>query len=144
MRTKYLLLATIALAAAACGSNGAGTTSTVEELSEAAVEAELLGQEIFDLVDRTMAYQSSHSGRLPQRLRDVGIDSLTGSTKRWLKVRSGTAHITVAYRRTAGHAVSSCRGTDAVLEELALEGSFELACTMTNGEETRFRVVTTP
>ena len=125
-----------------CGSKEAREEG--ERREQAAVEAELLGQEIFDLVDRTMAYQSSHSGRLPRRLRDVGIDSLTGSTKRWLKVRSGSAHITVAYRRPAGHAVSSCRGTDAVLEELALEGSFELACTLANGEETRFRVVTTP
>ena len=125
-----------------CGSKEARQEEARRE--QAAVEAELLGQEIFDLVDRTMAYHSSHSGRLPRRLRDVGIDSLTPSTKRWLKVRSGSAHITVAYRRPAGHAVSACRGTEAVLEELALEGSFELACTLLDGEETQFRVERTP
>ena len=68
----------------ACSSKEA--REEAERRKQAAVEAEMLGQEIFDLVDRTMAYQSSHSGRLPRRLRDVGIDSLTPATMRWLKL----------------------------------------------------------
>ncbi len=126
----------------ACGSKEAREEAQRRE--QAAAEAEMLGQEIFDLVDRTMAYQSSHSGRLPRRLRDVGIDSLTPATMRWLKLRRGSPRITVAYRRPASHAVSSCSGTDAILEELALAGSFELDCMLTGGEEARFRVIKTP
>jgi hypothetical protein len=125
-----------------CGSKEA--RQRAEQGEQAAAEAQMLGQEVWDLVDRTMAYQSSHSGRLPRRLRDVGIDSLTPTTMRWLKVRRGSPHVTVAYRRPAGHLLISCSGSDAILEDLALSGAFELVCTDGDGAESRFSVVKTP
>jgi hypothetical protein len=125
-----------------CGSKEA--RQEADHRAQAAEEAQMLGQEVFDLVDRTMAYQSSHSGRLPRRLRDVGIDSLTPITMRWLKVQGGSPRVTVAYRLPAKHALISCSGSDIILEDLALEGSFQLDCTAGGGVESRFRIVKTP
>jgi hypothetical protein len=125
-----------------CG--GKEAREEAEQGEQAGAEAEMLGQEVLDIVDRTMAYQSSHSGRLPRRLRDVGIDSLTPTTMRWLRIRRGSPHITVAYRRSAGHILISCSGSDAILEDLALTGSFELDCTDGGGAQSRFSTIKTP
>ena len=135
-------LITLGILLTSCGSKEA--REEAEQGEKAGAEAQVLGQEILDIVDRTMAYQSSHSGRLPRRLLEVGIDSLTPTTMRWLKVTRGSPHVTAAFRRPAGHILVSCSGSEAILEDLTLEGSFELDCIDGGGAESRFRVVKTP
>jgi hypothetical protein len=97
-------------------------------------DAAALGREIYDLVDRAMAYRSSHRYRLPRNLRELGIDDLTPATSRSLTVSGTTPTVTVSFRSSAGHTLSSCRGTSAVLEEAALGGgSFSVICTLVAG-----------
>ena len=136
-RTAPALLLCV-LAGSACASGEAKQEAARQD--QAAAEADALGREIFDLIDRTVAYQSSHRGRLPRRLRDVGIDSLTSTTMRWLEVRGRSPRITVGYRRTANHALRLCSGSEQVLEEYALAGSYEIACTLRDGSQESFRV----
>jgi hypothetical protein len=128
----------VAAAVTACGSEQAQMQVKRQVLAQE--DAELLGQEIFDLVDQAAAYQSSHSGRPPRRLRSIGVDSLTPTTARWIKTREGTPWITVAFRRLSGHAVARCAGDAGVLEQLALEGAFHLECSLVNGTREEFVV----
>ena len=114
-----------------------------ERQERAQEDAEFLGQEVFDLVDQTEGYQTSR-GRLARHLRDVGIDSLTPRTARWISLHRGKARITVAFRRSSGHVLAECSGTDAVLEELALEGAFRLDCRWIDGERDTIAVTRVP
>ena len=103
-------------------------------------DADQLGQEIFDLVDQAAGYQSSHRGRRPRSLRQMGVDSLTPTTDRWIEIQAGTLRVVVAFRRLSGHAVSSCSGDDGVLEQLTLEGAFRLRCALVDGTEIELTV----
>ena len=133
-RSSLLWLAPTILAATAvtaCGSEEARIEMARQALAQE--DGELLGQELFDLVDQAAGYQSSHGGRQPRSLRNMGVDSLTPTTARWIERGGGTPRIVVAFRRLGGHAVSRCSGDAGVLEQLALEGAFRLQCFLVDG-----------
>ena len=100
-----------------------------------------LGREIFDLVDRAMSYRSSHRGRLPRDLRELGIDALTAATSRSLTVAGKVPTVTVSFRSGTNHTLARCRGTNALLEEAALSGGqFSLICDLVAGGTTTLKV----
>ena len=134
----FALTLLVAAAVTACGNDEAQIE--LERKTLAQEDAELLSQEIFDLVDQAAAYQSSHNSRPPQSLRTMGVDSLTPTTARWIETRAGTAWISVAFRRLSGHAVARCAGDADVLEQLALEGAFRLQCSLVKGPREEFVV----
>lgn len=108
-------------------------------------EAELLGRDLADIMDRVMAYRSAHQGRLPTSLRQAGIDSLAPQFIRRLGRQGKDPLLTVVFRRTDGRALQSCRGTNMVLEEAALQdGAFEVSCTMVSGGDRTFTVPPLP
>jgi len=134
--THRWILAALALLFASCGSGGKGDATTSRPgLSDrqAGQDAEGLSKELFELVDRVASYRSSHRGRSPRNLRDLGVDSLTPTTARWLLVRGGEPRVTVAYRHPDAGGIRSCSGGLSVLEELALEGKIKLQCRTTDG-----------
>lgn len=103
-------------------------------------DATLLANELRDILDRVMAYKSSHQGRLPTSLRQAGIDSLAPQFIRRLERQGRDPLVTIAFRRMDGRSVARCRGTNVVLEDIMLRGgSFDVACDLTSGG---FRSVT--
>jgi hypothetical protein len=138
----------IALLVLGCGkkekpaSSGTAPTTPVDP---AQVEAEQLGREAADLVDRVLAYRSAHQNRLPVSMRQAGLDSLTSQTVRRLTTRGGEPVITVIYRRSAGHLVSGCEGDRSLLEDIQLtHGTFEVACDMIAGGRRTFTIEPPP
>ncbi|MBL8977105.1 MAG: hypothetical protein JNM53_01715 [Gemmatimonadetes bacterium] len=108
-------------------------------------EAELLGRDLADIMDRVMAYRSAHQGRLPTSLRQAGIDSLAPQFIRRLGRQGGDPLLTVVFRHTEGRTLQSCRGTSMVLEDAALhEGAFEVSCTLVGGGDRTFTVPPLP
>lgn len=100
-------------------------------------DADLLGREIYDLVDRAMSYKSAHRARLPRSLTELGVDALTRTTARTLTVKGDIPEVTVAFRDPGTRTLSSCRGTNAILEEASLSGGqFSVICTLTSGGST--------
>jgi hypothetical protein len=97
----------------------------------------VLGREIYDLVDRAMSYRSSHRGRLPRNLRELGVDELTPTTSRELSVADNIPAVSVGFRSGSNHTVARCRGTSAALEEATLSGGrFSLICNLLAGGTT--------
>lgn len=136
----------ILFAATACGDSPA-TPAASRELARpkpadtAAPEAQALGRELFGVMDRVMAYRSSHFSNLPKDLPAAGIDSLTKTTIRRLSVADGVPTVTVVFRAANGHALQGCSGTNKVLEDSMLNGgAFEVHCTLRSGEAQVFTV----
>jgi hypothetical protein len=125
-----LLLALAAAWAAACGHRDRPARSADHAAPTGPqAEAELLGGQLFELVDRTMDYNGSHRGRPATELSQLGLDSLTHETVSRMTVDSGAPTITVAFRRPAGHTLEWCRGASGVLEEASLNGGqFTVLC----------------
>jgi hypothetical protein len=144
---RVLTAAVITTMLMSCGGSDtrqAGEARSAETVSGSAATADedgaILGREIFDLVDRAMSYRSSHRGRLPNNLRELGIDELTPSTSRTLTVDGPVPTVTVGFRSNAGHTVSNCRATSAALEEAALSGgAFSLICNLVAGGTTTLK-----
>lgn len=128
-----------AVATLACGggdeSQADGSSGAPAVTKRVIDDATALGQEIFELADRTMDYVGSHRGRLPGSLRDLGIDSLTPMTARYLTITDKVPVITVEYRRSDGHQLSACSGIPEVLEQSILRGEFTLTCRWLSGAE---------
>ena len=104
-------------------------------------EAVAIGRELFEIMDRVMAFKSAHFNQFPKDLPAMGIDSLTRTTVRRLAVAGGVPTLTVAYRHTQGHALRQCIGTNEVIEDSMLNGgAFEVQCTLTSGESKAFTV----
>ena len=100
----------------------------------APADAQQLATELFDLIDRVADYRSSHEGRPPRSLRQLGVDSLTPSTVRRLTVQGRTFQVTVAYRRKDGREVGACSAGEDALEQAALnEGRFAVSCETRQG-----------
>jgi hypothetical protein len=115
-------------------SSQTAATATAEE------DVAVLGREIFDLVDRAMSYRSSHRGRLPKDLRELGIDELTPATSRSLTVADNIPTVSVGFRSPSNHTIAGCRGTSALLEEAALSGGqFSLICSLPSGGTTTLK-----
>lgn len=99
-------------------------------------DAQQLGTEMFELIDRIADYRSSHEGRPPKTLRQLGVDSLTPATIRRLAVQGRTFTVTVAYRRAEGRAVQACSAGEDALEQAALnEGRFAVSCDTPSGPQ---------
>jgi hypothetical protein len=142
-RTPAAPLLALALLAA-CGSKDAARAQAAEvraDLPRDQEEAETLGHEIFDLVDRAIDYRGSHQGRPAATFRQMGIDSLTPSTVRRLVNIAREPVVTVAFRRTDAREIASCRGDSQILEEASLNGGrFTLMCTTGSGAQRPMRV----
>jgi len=133
-----MIALTVPVFSAGCRSREAKVAATRKATAQE--EAALLGAEIFDLMDRAVSYRSSHRGRAPRRLRQVGVDSLTPTTARWLRRAGRTPLITVEFRHPRGHQVAGCTGTDQILEQVSLEGTFRVECALTDGSRRPFTI----
>ena len=119
--------------------NGGGATAQVATAT-AEDDAAALGREIYDLVDRAMSYRSAHRGKLPDNLRELGIDELTPATSRTLSVDGAVPVVTVGFRSPAGHTLANCRATSEALEEASLSGgAFSLTCNLVAGGTTTIK-----
>ena len=105
-------------------------------VSGAPADAQQLGTEMFELIDRIADYRSSHEGQPPKSLRQLGVDSLTASTVRRLAVQGRTFTVTVVYRRPEGRVVQNCSAGEDALEQAALnEGRFAVSCDTPSGPQ---------
>ncbi|MBA3658002.1 MAG: hypothetical protein H0W67_00205 [Gemmatimonadales bacterium] len=132
------ILAVIALVGGACGGDSAAARrpSMAAELAPATRDAQALGREIFELVDRAVDYRGSHQGRPASSLPQMGVESLTPSTVRRLANVQREPVVTVAFRRIDGREVTACRGDSQILEEATLNaGRFTLMCTSSTGSQ---------
>jgi hypothetical protein len=114
----------------------------VSQLSPEQRDAQTLGREIFELVDRALDYRGSHRGRPPASLRQMGVDSLTPSTVRRLTNFQREPVVTVSFRETRGRELISCRGTSQIVEEASVDGRYVLMCTARSGAQRPVEVVT--
>src|SRR5689334_13438215 len=104
-------------------------------------DAEALGRELFELVDRAIDYRGSHQGRPAGSWRQMGIDSLTPTTVRRLVNLAREPVITVAFRRPEAREITSCRGDSQILEEATLNGGqFTVMCTTGSGAQRPMKV----
>jgi len=123
----------------ACG--GAAEKDARAAAEQAQLEAEELGREVADIVDRVMAYRSSHRGNLPASFRQAGIDSLTPAFVRRLARQGEDPLVIIAWRRSAGRELVSCQGTNLVLEDQQLRGgTFDVSCYLKAGGSRVFTV----
>jgi hypothetical protein len=138
-------LVAAAVLLAACGAKDAGKRSRpgvpASQLPPDQRDAEVLGREVFELVDRAIDYRGSHRGRPATSFRQMGIDSLTPATVRRIVNLDREPVVTVAYRRVQGREVTSCRGDRQILEEAAVNGGrYTLMCTTRSGAQRPIRV----
>ena len=99
-------------------------------------DAELLGREVLELVDRAMDYKGSHRGRPAVSLRQMGVDSLTPTTARHLLNVNRDPVVTVQFRKVDGRVITSCRGDSHILEEASINaGRFTMMCTSRSGAQ---------
>jgi hypothetical protein len=136
------VLLTLGWAAGACGSADTKTAKPASTATPtgAQAEAEALGREVFELVDRAVDYRGSHRGRPANSLRQMGVDSLTSETSRVLVNLERQPLITVQFRRT-DREITACRGDSHILEEASLNGGrFTLMCTTRSGAQRPMQV----
>jgi hypothetical protein len=99
-------------------------------------DAYSLGAEVFDLIDRAVAYRSSHRGRPAANLTQMGVESLTPATVRRMVNVQREPVITVAYRRPQQREIVACRGDSNILAEASMNGGrFTLMCTSSSGAQ---------
>ena len=128
---------------AACGAKDAARPDQESRpaLPRDRQDAELLGREVFDLVDRAIDYRGSHRGRPASTFRQMGIDTLTPTTVRRLVNLEREPVVTVAFRRPETREITSCRGDSQILEEATLNaGGFTLMCTTSSGAQRPMRI----
>jgi hypothetical protein len=135
----------LALAWAAGGCSGEKVGEQKPTVRRAATgsqaDADALGQEVFELVDRAVDYRGSHRGRPAASLRQMGVDSLTPATARVLVNVERQPVITVSFRRTESREIVACRGDSQILEEASLNGGrFTLMCTTRGGAQRPIQV----
>jgi hypothetical protein len=129
---------------AACGAKDGARPAAGESrptLPRDRQDAETLGREVFDLVDRAIDYRGSHRGRPATTFRQMGVDTLTPTTVRRLVNLEREPVVTVAFRRTESREITSCRGDSQILEEATLNaGGFTLMCTTSSGAQRPMRI----
>jgi hypothetical protein len=136
-------LLALAWAAGGCaGDKAAEHRPTVRRpVTGSQADAESLGREVFDLVDRAVDYRGSHRGRPASSLRQMGVDSLTPATARVLVSVEREPVVTVTFRRTDSREIVACRGDGQILEEASLNGGrFTLMCTTKSGAQRPIQV----
>jgi len=138
-RLLWLLALILANTAAQCGGDADArprATEDEEPLPPDQRDARLLGREVYELVDRAMAYRSSHRGRPAASLTQMGVESLTPVTVRRMQNVQREPFVTVAFRKTEGREIISCRGDNQVLEDASVNGGrFTLICTTSKGSQ---------
>jgi hypothetical protein len=129
---------------AGCGKDESTRPAVAQPASDLPADqrdAETLGLEVFELVDRAVDYRGSHRGRPASSFRQMGIDSLTGITVRRLVNLAREPVITVAFRKTDTREITSCRGDSQILEQASLSGGrFTVMCTSRSGDQRPIRV----
>ena len=153
----------LALCAAACGAKEAARPvagDTRSDLPQDQQDAETLGRELFELVDRAIDYRGSHRGRPAASFRQMGVDSLTPTTARYLvnlarergfkavvasrgvrDLQPEFEVVTVGFRRVDAREITSCRGDGQILEEATLNGGrFTVMCTTRSGAQRPMRI----
>lgn len=145
--SRSLRVCGLLLAGALAGCTGdkpaAGTRPAADAPSAdpAQTDANELGRELYDMMDRVMAYRSSHRNRLPTSLRQAGLDSLTPAFIRRLGRQGTDPLVTIVFRRPEGRVLRSCAGTSLILESSMLhDGRFEVQCDLAAGGSARFQV----
>jgi hypothetical protein len=138
--SRFRAWAVLALACliAACGNQDGpkNTPKPTSDLPADQQDAETLGREVLELVDRAVDYRGSHRGRPATSLRQMGIDSLTPTTARHIINVNREPVITVQFRKTDGRQITSCRGDSNILEEASINaGRFTLMCTSRSGAQ---------
>jgi hypothetical protein len=141
---RFRALLAIAWLVAACGGDEGRSAAQQEPriaLPADQADAETLGREVLELVDRAVDYRGSHRGRPASSLRQLGIDSLTPSTARHLVNVSREPVVTVSFRKVDGRQITSCRGDSHILEEASINaGRFTLMCTARSGAQRPIQV----
>jgi hypothetical protein len=139
-RTPLLLFLVVA------GCTGTGSSSSRPQassnLSPDQRDAQVLGREIFELIDRAIDYRGSHRGRPAATLKQMGVESLTTTTIRRMVNLQREPVITVRFRQTAGREIVSCRGDGQILEDASVNGRYTLMCTASSGAQRPMEVVT--
>src|SRR5215207_2697200 len=101
---RVLWCTTFSLVFVLTGCSGTGSSSSraplASQLSPEQRDAQVLGREIFELVDRAIDYRGSHRGRPAVSLRQMGVESLTTTTIRRMVNVQREPVITVAFRQT--------------------------------------------
>ena len=147
-RAAWLLTAGLAYAAAGCGPGADARPRMTDDsgrLSPDQQDARALALEIFDLVDRAIAYRASHQGRPATTLRQMGIESLTTTTVRRIMNVQREPIVTVAYRRPDQREIVSCRGDSQILVEASVNGGrFTLMCTARSGAQRPMEIGESP
>ena len=132
-------LPTLLLAFILAGCSDTGPRSRIasnrSSLSPDQRDAETLGREIFDLVDRAVDYRGSHMGRPAANLPQMGVESLTTVTVRRVVNLQREPIVTVAFRSKAGREIISCLGDSRILEDKSLNGRFTVMCTASSGAQ---------
>jgi hypothetical protein len=138
-RLPWLLTLVLACAAAKCGPAADANSRSAEpeeQLPPDQRDAHVLGLEVFELVDRAIAYRSSHRGRPAVTLAQMGVESLTPATVRRVVNVQREPVATVEFRRRAGREIVACRGDSQVLVDAASNGGrFTLMCTTSSGAQ---------
>jgi hypothetical protein len=138
-RASWLLTIGLACATAGCGPGADAKPRGADDGSDLPPDqqdARALGLEIFDLVDRAIAYRASHQGRPAATLRQMGIESLTTTTVRRILNVQREPVVTAAYRRPDQREIVSCRGDSQILVEASVNGGrFTLMCTARSGAQ---------
>ena len=142
MRQRISWAPAVLMLLAACGTKDTGRPAAAQARAQRpAGDADELGREVFELVDRAMDYRGSHMSRPAGSFRQMGIDSLTGVTVRRLENLEREPVVTVAFRKPETHQITSCRGDSQILEEASLNGGrFTLMCTAASGAQRPVRV----
>jgi len=138
-RPLWLVTLWVACVAAECGprtDDNPRKTNEESYLPPEQRDAHALGREVFDLIDRAVAYRSSHRGRPAANLTQMGIESLTPATVRRMVNLQREPVITVAFRRPEQRQIVSCRGDSGILSEASINGGrFTLMCTAKSGAQ---------
>jgi hypothetical protein len=128
------------------GCSGAGNSSSkpgvASDLTPEQRDAQVLGREIFELVDRAVDYRGSHRGRPPATLKQMGVESLTTTTVRRVVNVAREPVVTVRFRQPAGREIVSCWGESKILEDASVNGRYTLMCTASSGAQRPMEVVT--
>jgi hypothetical protein len=144
MSRRTLAIALISVVLLGCANKDNPRPAPDSEASDQSPDqrdADILGREIFELVDRAVDYRGSHRGRPAASLRQMGVDSLTPSTARYLVSLEREPLITVSFRKSSGREIASCRGDSHILEEASLNGGrFTVMCTNRSGVQRPIRV----
>ena len=142
-RTAAWLALALVLAGACDRGNSARPAPAAEDddLPPAQRDAETLGRELFELIDRAVDYRGSHRGRPARNLRQMGVDSLTPLTARRLVSVDREPVVTVEFRKAEGRQITSCRGDSQILEEAAINGGrFTLMCSSRTGVQRPMKI----